>query len=59
MFASQGVILGNNSTDEDRGKMSGIFISIYMFGSVVAIPLADASRPSATSLPASWSSCWV
>lgn len=34
VWASQGIILGNNSTDEDRGMKSGMFMSIYMMGSV-------------------------
>ena len=34
VWACQGIILGNNSTDEDRGTKSGMFMAIYMFGSV-------------------------
>ena len=35
VWACQGIILGNNSTDNDRGTKSGMFMAIYMFGSVI------------------------
>lgn len=35
VWACQGIILGNNSTDKDRGTKSGMFMAIYMFGSVI------------------------
>ena len=34
VWACQGIILGNNSNDNDRGKKSGLFMAIYMRGSV-------------------------
>ena len=34
VWASQGVLLGENSNDNDRGRKSGFFLAVYMFGSV-------------------------
>ena len=34
VWASQGVLLGENSNDNDRGSKSGFFLAVYMFGSV-------------------------
>lgn len=34
VWASQGVLLGENSNDNDRGRKSGFFLAVYMLGSV-------------------------
>ena len=53
VWASQGVLLGENSNDSDRGRKSGFFLAVYMFGSVCDhSPFSR--RRSETSCPATW-----
>ncbi|CBK25319.2 uncharacterized protein [Blastocystis hominis] len=60
VWASQGIILGNNSNDSDRGKKSGIFMSIYMFGSVFPPYLFSLTPRRWVALPPAFSSiCWA
>ena len=44
VWACQGIILGDNATDKDRGTKSGFFLAVYMFGSVSAFILTNDSR---------------